>query len=85
MPTPSSTSHSAAVRLRLDVENGSRSLFLTHVGPDSVRLRDDADLPPQDALVIASVDWREQAWPVTLPDGVRAGDRFVRIVSKGAT
>ena len=65
---PASTGYSAFVRLRLVL--GDRTLELASIGPERIRLREPAELPPCDAQVVMNVDDFERRWPVYLPDGI---------------
>ena len=63
--------HSAEVQMHL-VLNGS-ILPLSHLGPNYVRLRESAEVPPCDAQIVLVIDGHESRWPVHLPEGLQPG------------
>ncbi len=61
--------YSASVILTLLV--GERKLALSHVGPDSVNVREEcAPLPPSEAKIVIEVDGETETLEVFLPHGV---------------
>ncbi len=55
--------------VRLFLLAGGQSYKLSEIGPNFVRLRTPAFVPPGDAEVLMLVDGVERRWPVTLEIG----------------
>jgi len=72
------TGRSANVRLQLIVVG--RILELGQIGPESVILEEQAELPPCEAQVVMYVDSFERRWQVYLPDGISPHSRRVRTI-----
>jgi hypothetical protein len=70
-------SYSADVQMELTVKG--RIFSIGQLGPDFLILDDPADHPPSVAEVMVSIDGRERRWPVSLPDGIAAGQGTTRI------
>ena len=71
------TSYSSLVQLKL-LANG-QEYELADIGPDAVSLRETTLLPPCVGKVSMTVDGHERVWNVSLPEGVVAANRLVRI------
>lgn len=71
------TSYSSTVQLKLIA--GEREFELASIGPDTISLRTPVSLAPCEGRVLMTVDGHERVWNVSLPEGVVATNRLVRV------
>jgi hypothetical protein len=72
--------YSSEVQLFLEV--GERSYRLAQIAPESVMLREPADLPPSEAEVVMRINGRERRWPVFLTHGAALSDLDIATVDR---
>jgi hypothetical protein len=65
---PSNGAHSAQVSMDLIVDG--KSISITHMGPDYIRIDPTFDFPPCEACIHMQVDEDESQWKVRLPKGI---------------
>jgi hypothetical protein len=63
--------HSAEVQIHLVLKG--TILPVSHLGPDYVRLRESAEVPPCEGQIVLVIDGHESRWPVRLPEGLQPG------------
>jgi hypothetical protein len=66
--------------IAISLEIGGQALAVAQVGPDFLVLRTPAELPPTRAWLIVNVDGDPIRQEITLPQGIRIGERRHPIV-----
>jgi hypothetical protein len=74
--------HGYSSHVRLCLEFEGRSYSLSHIGPNFVRLREAAELPPGNAVVVMEVDGEVRRWPVVLEHGAVPFDLEIATVDR---
>lgn len=74
------TGYSASVRIWL--RYGERMIPLSHSSATYVIPWAPIDLPPGDGQIVVEVDGTQYERPVTLPGGMRSGDREVMVTAR---
>ena len=81
MQSSPQSGHSADVRISLVLHG--HSIPVAQLGPGFLLLDAPTDLPPGVGIMHLSVDLNERSWGVTLPEGISAKSKRVKLNSPG--